>query len=80
MKHSQFRIGKAFYTSGGRWLCTDIGTRTVVAVSVKEKPDKSWLDGPPYAVAEVVFDEYDLPGCSLKRDTQVRWARTKPSK
>ena len=25
----------------------------------REKP--TWLNGPPYAVAETVFDEYDLP-------------------
>jgi hypothetical protein len=30
--------------------------------------DPSWLDGPPYAVVERVFDEYDLPGCSLTKD------------
>jgi hypothetical protein len=24
-----------------------------------------WFNGPPYAVAEHVFDENDLPGCSL---------------
>lgn len=27
--------------------------------------DPSWLIGPPYKVAESVFDEYDMPGCSL---------------
>ena len=26
--------------------------------------DPSWLNGPPYAILESVFDEYDLPGCS----------------
>lgn len=25
--------------------------------------DPSWLNGPPYAVEEVVFDEHDLPAC-----------------
>ncbi len=25
--------------------------------------DPSWLIGPPYKVAEVVFDEYDIQGC-----------------
>ena len=30
--------------------------------------DPSWLVGPPYAVVGSVFDEYDLPGCSLTRD------------
>jgi hypothetical protein len=28
----------------------------------------SWLVGPPYAVVERVFDEYDLPGCSLSKE------------
>ena len=27
--------------------------------------DPSWLIGPPYKVAEVLFDEYDLEACSL---------------
>lgn len=30
--------------------------------------DPSWLKGPPYAVEECVFDENDIPGCSLKSD------------
>jgi hypothetical protein len=31
--------------------------------------DPSWLIGPPYAVVERVFDEYDLPACSLTQDS-----------
>lgn len=27
--------------------------------------DSTWLSGPPYAVAEIVFDETDFDGCSL---------------
>ena len=27
--------------------------------------DPDWLIGPPYKVAESVFDEYDLDGCAL---------------
>jgi hypothetical protein len=27
------------------------------------RDDRSWLNGPPDAVEEIVFDEYDLPGC-----------------
>lgn len=27
--------------------------------------DSSWFNGPPYAVAEHVFNEFDLGGCSL---------------
>jgi hypothetical protein len=27
--------------------------------------DSDWLLGPPYEIAEIVFDEYDVGGCSL---------------
>ena len=27
--------------------------------------DPTWLLGPPYKIAEVIFDEYDIEGCSL---------------
>jgi hypothetical protein len=30
--------------------------------------DESWLAGPPYAVAEEVFDEYSIGACSRVRD------------
>jgi hypothetical protein len=50
----------------GTWLCTDIGTRVVVAVHVSPEveADVSWPSGPPYAIAEKVFDEDDMKGCS----------------
>jgi hypothetical protein len=32
--------------------------------------DPSWLNGPPYAVAEIVFDENDRPACFR---TEVEW-------
>lgn len=31
--------------------------------------DISWSSGPPYAVAEEVFDEHSIHGCSLLPDT-----------
>lgn len=62
MKHSDFRIGLEFMMGDTRWRCTDIGTRTVIAIKL-DKEDASWYSGPPYAVAEVVIDEYDLEGC-----------------
>jgi hypothetical protein len=34
--------------------------------------DSSWLTGPPYKVAEAVFDEYDIEGCSLTQEGQHR--------
>jgi hypothetical protein len=82
MKHSDFVIGKTFWTPSGAFYCTDIGTRVVVAVKLGLREvsrtervdgdlriiqqiddDPSWLNGPPYAVEEVVFDENDLMGC-----------------
>ena len=36
-------------------------TRTIAA-------DESWLNGPPYAVAEEVFDEHSIDGCSPSPD------------
>lgn len=37
--------------------------------------DRDWLIGPPYAVVEHVFDEYDIEACSLrKRGREGKWA------
>ena len=33
--------------------------------------DPSWLNGPPYAVPERVFDEYDIEFCSLAPEESV---------
>ena len=83
MRHQDFIIGETFWTATGPYRCTDIGTRTIVAIRLGpraivqresgggEEPidttvivdDPSWLTGPPYAVAEMVFDENDLAGC-----------------
>ena len=68
MKHSEFKIGDYFYTATGRWKCTDIGTRVIVAMKVPRNPEREIGDvysGPPYCIAENVFDEYDFDGCSL---------------
>ncbi len=32
--------------------------------------DPSWFNGPPYAVAECVFDEDDIEGCTLEPDEE----------
>jgi hypothetical protein len=63
MQHSDFSIGKEFLCGQRRWRCTDVGTRTIVAI-VLDHDDPSWEIGPPYARQEVVFDEYDLVGCT----------------
>lgn len=82
MRHEEFAIGETFWTTTGPYRCTDVGTRTIVAVQTGPRAiiqqesvgderrattvvvdDPSWLNGPPYAVAEMVFDEDDLDGC-----------------
>jgi len=57
MKHADFRLGETFRCNGQRWRCTDIGTRVIPAIRLDHEDDPSWYNGPPYAVAEVVFDE-----------------------
>jgi hypothetical protein len=64
MTRDDFRIGLEFYTATGRWRCTDVGTRVIAAIQLNQE-DPSWYAGPPYAVVEWVFDEYDFGGCSL---------------
>ncbi|MBI3560171.1 MAG: hypothetical protein HY080_00425 [Gammaproteobacteria bacterium] len=34
-----------------------------VAVERLQSNDPSWFKGPPYAISEIVFDEYDHPAC-----------------
>jgi len=82
MKHSDFSTGLEFYTGEAKWRCTDIGTRTIIAIRVDQvtvthsdgkgnrtseivTDDPSWFNGPPYAVAEFVFDEYSFAVCCL---------------
>lgn len=68
MRHEAFQIGLEFECGGQRWRCTDLGTRTVIAIALEYPEDPSWYNGPPYAVAETVFDEYDLEACKLVED------------
>ena len=63
MKHEEFSRGLLFYTGAGTWVCTDVGSRTIIAV--KKVAIEAWPKGPPYAVGESVFDEYDQLGCTL---------------
>lgn len=67
MKHGDFMIGSTFYMSSTKWLCTGIGTRTIVAVRVDPGCDVSRLKGPPYALAEQVIDEYDFAACYRRK-------------
>ena len=68
MRHEEFKIGMEFTTAGslsGHWRCTDVGTRAIVAIQIEPGNDPSWCDGPPYAVAELVFDEDDIVACKI---------------
>lgn len=49
-------------------LQASVGTSAsdeVRALSEEQTAQEGWLDGPPYAVAEIVFDEDDLDLCSI---------------
>jgi hypothetical protein len=35
MKHNEFHVGLEFWCGGNRWRCTDVGSRTVVAISLE---------------------------------------------
>ena len=79
-------MGETFWVASQQWRCTDIGTRTIVAIRVdrvevgsnktelrrslsrSEAEAEGWFNGPPYAVAEFVFDEYDIDACMLQPD------------
>jgi hypothetical protein len=76
LEHADFYIDREFWTETGRWRCTDVGTRTICAISLEPhetvtlheggtqthgiSDDPSWFNGPPYAVVEHVFDETDF--------------------
>lgn len=78
MELADFVIGQSFWSNGHEFRCTDVGTRVVVAIQLgplevtsvdgdqtttSVTDDPSWFNGPPYAVAELVFDEYDFEVC-----------------
>jgi 23S rRNA A2030 N6-methylase RlmJ len=65
MKHSDFKIGIEFLTATGRWRCTDVGARTIAAIRLDLDHDPAWYNGPPYAVAEQLFDEDSIEACEL---------------
>jgi len=63
-KHEDFKIGTIFRSATGRWICTDVGKRTVVAIRyTPENPED--MDGPPYFLAETVFDEFDIEAVDI---------------
>ncbi len=81
MNHADFTIGETFHCGGRQWRCTDIGRRTIIAIRVNSvavagtEPERhlnfaeaelaGCFNGPPYAVAEIVFDEDDIEECTV---------------
>jgi len=68
MDLNEFSIGLEFFMSGSLWRCTDVGTRTVIAIKLDPELDHSWFKGPPYAVVERVLEDHDLMACSLVKE------------
>ncbi len=64
MIKSEFAIGLEFYTATGKWRCTDIGSRVIVAIELNQEDKRNYI-GPPYSICECVFDENDFGGCAL---------------
>jgi len=63
-QHSDFQIGTVFRSGKGRWLCTDIGTRTIIGIPyTPRRPDD--MNGPPYFLQESVFDEHDIQALDI---------------
>lgn len=58
MKHSDFKIGEYFYTLTGKWKCTDIGTRVIIAYQIETINGRGKVND-----TEFIFDEYDFPAC-----------------
>ena len=73
MKLEEFYIGLEFYNNGAwepakaKFRCTDVGSRVVVAIKLDQEDPRNY-NGPPYSVAEMVFDEYDLDALDLQPD------------
>jgi hypothetical protein len=68
MKLSEFYIGLEFIAEGGfKWRCTDVGSRTVLAIRLDRK-DPNWYQGPPYIAEEAVFDEKEIEHSHLNNE------------
>jgi hypothetical protein len=88
MNHKAFRIGEYFYLDRNKYLCTDVGKRTICAVRADFSDVTTWkngktkiekrkltmknIGGPPYWLAELVIDEYEMEVCHKTR-TKPEW-------
>ena len=74
MNHSDFKRNLDFLSAGGfPYRCTDVGERTITAIALKGS-SPAWLEGPPYAVKEEVFDELDMANCAVDEVSAIRSA------
>ncbi|WP_238539600.1 hypothetical protein [Burkholderia sp. KJ006] len=73
MNLADFQIGLEFVEGPFRWKCTDVGSRTVVAIRLVER-DPVWYQGPPYMVDEVVLGEERLTDCHLTEEAHIEAA------
>ncbi|AXH60250.1 hypothetical protein [Pseudomonas amygdali] len=65
MEISEFYPGLVFNSAGGfEYRCTDVGSRTVLAVLLSGV-DPVFVQGPPYIQTEEVFAEHELKQCFL---------------
>ena len=70
MTPKDFYVGLEFLCGPFWYRCTDIGTRTVIAIRLVED-DPAWYAGPPYMVEEVVLDEVSLEEAYLSEEGAV---------
>lgn len=65
MKHSDFQIGTIFFTATGKWKCTDVGTRVIVAISLEPRTmvrTKTSGDGVQVRERFISIDPHNLAG------------------
>lgn len=74
VKRVDFSIGLEFLGPAGlRWRCTDVGSRTILAIQL-DQDDPRWYEGPPYIAKEVVFDEQEIEHCHLTESDALKSA------
>jgi hypothetical protein len=65
------RVIVAICLDGGDVVEHSLGPPEVTTMrymSRSESEAGGWFHGPPYQVVELIFDEYDMPGCSVTRE------------
>jgi hypothetical protein len=58
------RVVVAIRVDGADVVRKEEAVTSTTRLSAEEAEREGWFSGPPYAVAEVVFDEHDIEGCT----------------